>query len=111
MATKFWFMASYDDNLAGCKAALAADPNINVSWNNPRAYMKSPLHEVASNNAKRSNGRLPMLKLLIGHNADVNNAKMESGKTPLMEASLSGYVDVLKELLAAGADKTLKNKV
>ena len=50
-----------------------------------------------------------MIDLLIQEGAEVN-VKDVRGLTPLHQASLNGHVEVITALLAAGADKTMKNK-
>ena len=50
------------------------------------------------------------VKKLIQAGGDVNEQN-GSGWTPLHYASHYGHVEVISALLAAGADKTLKNKL
>lgn len=50
-----------------------------------------------------------MVKLLIAAQADVNAARSSDKVTPLMSAAYQGHKDVVEALLAAGADKTLKD--
>ena len=49
-----------------------------------------------------------MVKKLIQAGGEVNEQN-GSGWTPLHQASGSGHVEVITALLAAGADKTIKN--
>ena len=49
------------------------------------------------------------VKKFIQAGGDVNNQHW-SGSTPLHEASENGHVEVITALLAAGADKNIKNK-
>ena len=50
-----------------------------------------------------------MVKKLIQAGGEVNELDV-SGMTPLHKASVFGRVEVITALIAAGADKTIKNK-
>ena len=50
-----------------------------------------------------------MAKKFIQAGGDVNEQN-GSGRTPLHVASLNGKVEIITALLAAGADKTIKNR-
>ena len=50
-----------------------------------------------------------MVKKLIQAGGEVNEQDEEDGSTPLHDASENGHVEVITALLAAGADKTIKN--
>lgn len=50
---------------------------------------------------------LPALNELISAKANVN-AKNNRGYTPLMVAAINGYTDIVKALLKAGVNKTIK---
>ena len=47
---------------------------------------------------------------MIQAGGEVNEQDEEDGSTPLHDASENGHVEVITALLAAGADKTIKNK-
>lgn len=50
-----------------------------------------------------------IIRKLINGGADVNKGSIMGDLTPLMIASYRGHSKVVKELLKAGADKTIKN--
>ena len=52
---------------------------------------------------------MEVVERLIQAGGEVNE-KNEIGWTPLHQASGSGHVEVITALLAAGADKTIKDK-
>jgi len=60
--------------------------------------------------AIKSRQPIEIIEELIAGGADVNQRAMHVDWTPLMIAAYTGYPDAVKKLLAAGADKTLKNK-
>lgn len=60
--------------------------------------------------AIKSRASIVVIDELIAGGADVNQKDMHKvGWTPLMIAAYTGYTDAAKKLLAADADKTLKN--
>ena len=63
----------------------------------------SPLDEAISQ------GDLARVETLLAQGAPVNNAEAQSGSTPLMDAAFWGHADIVKTLLAHGADPGAKN--
>ena len=55
-------------------------------------------------------GQVKVVNSLIQAGGDVNEQNGRSGETPLQRASLYGHLEVIIALLAAGADKTIKNE-
>ena len=53
---------------------------------------------------------MEVVKTLIQAGGDVNEKEEEMGYTPLHNASSNGHEEVITALLAAGADKKIKNK-
>ena len=57
-------------------------------------------------------GHLSVVKLLVLHKTDLDAQSVASGgdggRTPLMYASMWGQIDVINELLRAGANKNIK---
>jgi len=67
------------------------------------------LHALTSGGGPYDNGKLlPIADLLISRGANVN-AKAGDGMTPLMWAVLAGNIEMMKRLLDAGADITIKH--
>ncbi|KAI9437175.1 hypothetical protein H4582DRAFT_332520 [Lactarius indigo] len=58
----------------------------------------TPLHFAAVN------GRLEIVRILLGHGVDVSVATTRGNHTPLHEASRRGHVDVVRLLIQHGAD-------
>ncbi len=56
------------------------------------------------------NGTIAIGKMLIAAGANPNLSEYIYDNTPLMMAAMEGHVDVVRDLIAAGADTTLKNK-
>jgi len=54
-------------------------------------------------------GSLENLRNQINRGTDVNNRAGQGGATPLVCAAVGGYLDVSRELVAAGADPELAN--
>ncbi len=83
------------------KSLLKAGANPDSSSKN---LMKvSPIHSAAANRAPAM--ALELCTILIDHGADINVAQHQ-GWTPLQQAAMHGQADVVKLLLANGADKT-----
>ena len=59
--------------------------------------------------AIHSHAPMAIIKALIKAGAEVNKKSMFGYWTPLMVAAYDGYTEAAQELLAGGADKTLKN--
>jgi ankyrin repeat protein len=55
-------------------------------------------------------GDLPIVQYLIGKGANVNARAGDTKETPLINAVTRGHVDVVKALLEARADVTLRNR-
>jgi ankyrin repeat protein len=53
--------------------------------------------------------KLTCFNLLLTNGVDVNRQRMNDKMTPLMMASMSGQLDMVRLLLAHGANKKLKN--
>ncbi|XP_034949991.1 protein fem-1 homolog CG6966 isoform X2 [Chelonus insularis] len=53
-------------------------------------------------------GKLPVLKCLVSHGADVN-AVSDTGSTPVRSACFMTYLDIVKYLVENGADITIAN--
>ena len=67
------------------------------------------LHALTAVGRPADNGKLlPIADLLISRGANVN-AKTSDGMTPLMWAVLAGNIEMMKRLLDAGADITIKH--
>mmetsp|Transcript_69765 Transcript_69765/g.114276 ORF Transcript_69765/g.114276 Transcript_69765/m.114276 type:complete len:120 (+) Transcript_69765:394-753(+) len=85
---------------------LKADPN-------SQTYSKqTPLYQTAACSRSGDNPKKgPVItKLLLGAKADPNLKDTSFGRTPLMYAARDGYVDIVKQLLAAGADTGIEDK-
>ena len=79
-----------------CKALIERGAAINrPGW--------APLHYAASSEA------LPVVRLLLQQGANID-ASAPNGRTPLMQAALYGSEDVVAALLAAGADRQLRDE-
>lgn len=55
-------------------------------------------------------GDVPIVEYLLSKGAKINARATDSGETALLNAVTRGHVDVVKALLAAKADVTLRNK-
>ena len=55
-------------------------------------------------------GNLGALRILLSHGADFNSTANPKRMTPLALAALAGHIDIVKELLGAGALTALKDK-
>ena len=124
------FEAAYEGNLEVLKQKIAEGVDVNSC----DAYSNTVLHlaaasknsecvktliEVGANpNGKDSLQGTPLhftqssdvCKILCAAGADVNSQDY-LGNTPLHNAALFGYDDVISELLAAGSDPTIVNKL
>ena len=67
----------------------------------------TPLHLAAAS----AGGGAELVALLVQHGADVDAREASSGQTPLMFAASAGRADVVRELLAQGADHTATTEV
>ena len=90
-------IASLKGFLPVCRALIKRDVDVNKpGW--------TPLHYAASG------GHVPVIQLLIEHNAYID-AESPNGTTPLMMAARYGSWSAVKALLNAGADINLKNQL
>jgi hypothetical protein len=87
--------------LMGSEGALQMlmDNDANVKTTNALGW--TPLHS-----ALRGSLDLDVIKLLLGHGADID-ATDDLGETALMEAAKRGYLDAVRLLVDEGADKSL----
>ena len=92
--------AAYSGKLDDLKAAVAAGADVNAR---DKFYNETPLH-VASNYDK-----LSCVEFLASQEGILLDAKNHVDETPLMKASSNGSVEVVRALLAAGADKDCKD--
>lgn len=84
-----------------------ADPNIRISYGNNTS---TPLM-LAIKKPMEKNTKLGLIKLLVQYKAKINDVMPLEGQntTPLNEAILENDTKLVKELLEAGADPSLKN--
>jgi len=88
-------IASYEGNLPAVQALLAKGAHVNrPGW--------TALHYAAAAGAD------DIVKLLIAHHANLD-ARSPNKTTPMMMAARGGHIMIVKTLLDAGADATLKN--
>ena len=66
-------------------------------------------HDVLAANAEFVKALPEIIQALVKKGADVNHKVGETGNTPLMQAVLAARPDIIKILLAAGADKNARN--
>jgi ankyrin repeat protein len=126
--------AAYHSNEDMTKALLAAGavvdaanhygvtPLLQASRNGDAAVIRALLDAGAEPTRWHAEGETPLMaasrtgkveavRLLISHGSFVNATDPFQEETALMWASAEGHLDVVKELLAAGADPNLKGHV
>ena len=93
-------MAAIKGNEDAVKQLIARDADVNkTGW--------TPLHYAASGGTEQ---HLRIAALLLENHAYIDAAS-PNGTTPLMMAAQYGSSDIVKLLLAEGADPTLKNRL
>ena len=96
------YEAAGDGKLEEAKAAVNAGADVSSK----HFESTTPLHPAAAR------GHLSVVKLLVLHKTDLDAQSVASGgdggRTPLMYASMWGQIDVINELLRAGANKNIK---
>ena len=95
-------MAAIKGQVELAKALIARDADVNRKGWTPLHYAVSAPSEDGSD--------LQMVALLLEHHAYIDAAS-PNGTTPLMMAAQYGSSDIVKLLLAEGADPTLKNRL
>ncbi|MCM5681237.1 ankyrin repeat domain-containing protein [Schlegelella sp. S2-27] len=89
-------MAALKGQLDWCKRLIERGADINkTGW--------TPLHYAATS------GNMPIIELLLEHHAFID-AESPNGTTPLMMAARYGSEDSARQLMAAGADPTMRNE-
>jgi len=83
---------------------MSVGANVNAPSGN--AMQVCPLHSAAATSDPEL--ALYMAQALIDQGADVN-ARQQGSNTPLQEAAQRGHAELIDALLAAGADKSLRN--
>lgn len=83
---------------------MAVGADVNAPSRNPMKVC--PIHSAAANSDPEL--ALYMAQALIDKGADVN-ALQQGNNTPLHEAGQRGHAELIDALLAAGADKSLRN--
>jgi TPR repeat protein len=76
--------------------------------NTHSGFLSTPLHSAAIGCYTNEARYVAVVKVLLGHRADVN-ARMRWNRTPLHCAALWGHPQILQVLLAAGADPTARD--
>ena len=101
--------ASQYSRRAGYAArALAPQSNVNLLTTGTQPPRHSPMH-FACSGSDTSLSRVEVVKALIDARAQLE-AATPNGTTPLLLAASSGLTDICRVLLAAGADRSAKNK-
>ena len=89
-------MAALKGQLEWCKRLIERGADINkTGW--------TPLHYAATS------GSMPIIELLLEQHAFID-AESPNGTTPLMMAARYGSEDAARQLMAAGADPTMRNE-
>ena len=86
----------------------ATDPHSCSDWDG-RPTHQGALYKAAKRGVDPGGTRVAVVKLLIERKANLNLQEREFGETPLMGAAEQGQVEMVKLLLAAGADTGVKN--
>lgn len=98
---QLWDGAAAGD-VAAVEAALNAGADVNALDTRTSRNGRRALNWAAIGN------KVPVIELLVARGASVNEAN-NSGFTPLHHAAEAGAVEATQALLAAGADRTLRN--